>query len=182
MEYIVNSPEWHFKEILKAIGENADREGLVETPKRYIKLLKEMTNNNDFIFTAFENEGIDEMIVQKNIPFYSLCEHHTAPFFGIANVAYIPGDKIVGLSKLARTVEYYAKGLQNQERITTNVANRLMKELHPIGVAVQLRAQHLCMAMRGVRAHNVETVTTKLLGVLKSDVAARNEFLAACNM
>lgn len=177
MEYIVNSPEWHYREILKAIGEDVEREGLIETPKRYIKLLKEMTSDYTFTFTTFENEGIDEMIVQKNIPFYSLCEHHTAPFFGIANVAYIPNTKIVGLSKLARTVEHYAKGLQNQERITTNIANRLMSELNPIGVAVQLRAQHLCMAMRGVKLHNVETVTTKLLGVIKDDIAARTEFL-----
>mgnify|MGYP003342013476 FL=1 len=117
------------------------------------------------------------MIIQTNIPFYSLCEHHTAPFFGYANVAYISDKKIVGLSKLARTVDLYANRFQNQERITTQIADRLQEELNPIGVAVNLKAQHLCMCMRGVKKHDTWTSTNKLLGVFKTDINCRNEFL-----
>ena len=178
MEYTINSPEWHFKAILKHLGEECDREGLKETPKRYIKFLKEFLEPKEFNFTTFDGEGTDEMIIQTNIPFYSLCEHHTAPFFGIANVAYIPSNKIIGLSKLARCVDLYANRLQNQERITTQIAERIQLELNPIGVAVHLKAQHLCMCMRGVKKHDTWTSTTKLLGVFKQDEKARNEFLS----
>ena len=177
MEYTVNSPEWHFREILKHIGEDVDREGLKETPKRYIKFLNEFLQPKEFNFTTFDAEGTDEMIVQTNIPFYSLCEHHTAPFFGTANIAYIPNEKIVGLSKLARTVDLYANRFQNQERITTQIADRLQKELNPVGVAVTLKAQHLCMCMRGVKKHDTWTVTSKMLGAFQEDGKARNEFL-----
>lgn len=177
MEYTVNSAEWHFREILKALGENTEREGLKETPKRYIKFMREFIEPKEFNFTSFDAEGTDEMIVQTNIPFYSLCEHHTAPFFGTANVAYIPNKKIVGLSKLARCVDLYANRFQNQERITSQIAERLVAELNPLGVAVTLKAQHLCMCMRGVKKHDTWTVTSKMLGVFKDDLNARNEFL-----
>jgi len=178
MEYIVNSPEWHFQEILKHLGENTSREGLIETPKRYIKFMREFLEPKEFNFTSFDAEGTDEMIIQTNIPFYSLCEHHTAPFFGFANVAYIPNKKIVGLSKLARTVDLYANRFQNQERITTQIAERIQKELNPLGVAVTLKAQHLCMCMRGVKKHDTWTQTSKMLGVFKDDLNCRNEFLS----
>lgn len=178
MECIINSPEWHFKEILKSLGEDVEREGLNETPKRYIKFMREFLEPKEFNFTSFDAEGTDEMIVQTNIPFYSLCEHHTAPFFGVANVAYIPNGKIVGLSKLARTVDLYANRFQNQERITTQIAERLQEELNPIGVAVTLKAQHLCMCMRGVKKHDTWTTTSKMIGIFKTDINARNEFLS----
>ena len=179
MEYIVNTPEWHYQQVLRLLGNDVDREGLQETPKRYIKFLEEFTKKEPFNFTVFKNEGIDEMIVQTKIPFYSLCEHHTVPFFGTATIAYIPNENIVGLSKLARTVDYFANALQNQERITTQIADFIQENLNPAGVGVQLRAQHLCMCMRGVKKHDAWTITTKLLGVIKESPEARNEFLNA---
>lgn len=177
MEYPVNSPEWYFKEILTHLGEDTNREGLKDTPKRYIKFMREFLEPKEFNFTTFDAEGTDEMILQTNIPFYSICEHHTAPFFGTADVAYIPNEKIVGLSKLARTVDLYANRFQNQERITTQIAERLQLELNPKGVAVHLKAQHLCMCMRGVKKHDTWTSTSKLLGAFKDDEKARAEFL-----
>jgi GTP cyclohydrolase I len=177
MEYPVNSAEWHMQQLLQHLGEDPTREGLIETPKRYVKFMREFLSPKEFNFTCFNAEGTDEMIVQTNIPFYSLCEHHVAPFFGVAHVAYIPKEKIVGLSKLARTVDLYANRLQNQERITTQIAERLQKELAPNGVAVVLKAQHLCMCMRGVKKHDTWTITSKLLGHFKEDEKARNEFM-----
>lgn len=177
MEYTLNSTEWHFQQILEQLGEDVTREGLIETPKRYVKFMREFLESKDFNFTTFDAEGTDEMILQTNIPFYSLCEHHTAPFFGVAHVAYIPDKRIVGLSKLARTVDLYANRFQNQERITSQIAERLQKELNPIGVAVSLKAQHLCMCMRGVKKHDTWTVTSKMIGAFKDDEKARNEFL-----
>jgi GTP cyclohydrolase I len=177
MEYSVNSAEWHFQQILEQLGEDVSREGLIETPKRYVKFMREFLEPKEFNFTTFDAEGTDEMILQTNIPFYSLCEHHTAPFFGVAHIAYIPDKKIVGLSKLARTVDLYANRFQNQERITTQIAERLQKELSPLGVAVSLKAQHLCMCMRGVKKHDTWTITSKMLGAFKEDEKARNEFL-----
>ena len=177
MNYEENSAEWHFQQILKLLGEDTSREGLIETPKRYIKFMREFLEPKEFKFTTFDAEGTDEMIVQTNIPFYSLCEHHTAPFFGFASIAYIPDNKIIGLSKLARTVDLYANRFQNQERITSQIANRLFEELSPKGVAVSLKAQHLCMCMRGVKKHDTWTITNKLIGVFKEDLNVRNEFL-----
>lgn len=177
-QYETFSPEWHFQKILKELGENPQREGLLETPKRYIKFMREFLEPKSFNFTTFDAEGTDEMIIQTNIPFYSLCEHHTAPFFGTGTIAYIPNGKIVGLSKLARTLDFYANRFQNQERITTQVAERLWNELNPKGVAVSLTAQHLCMSMRGVRKHDTWTTTNKLLGAFKEVDNARMEFLS----
>jgi len=162
--------------LLETIGENPNREGLLETPKRVIKFYKQFLSPDEYNFTVFDSEKYDQMIIQKNIPFFSLCEHHLAPFFGHATVAYIPNGKIVGLSKLTRTVEWYARRLQNQERITSQVAEKLQKELEPLGVAVTLEARHFCMEMRGVRTHNVNTVTKKLVGAFKNDSKARAEF------
>ena len=173
----MNKAEQNFKEILEYLGEDTTREGLLETPKRYIKFMKEFLQPKEFNFTTFDAEGTDEMIIQTNIPFYSLCEHHIAPFFGVAHVAYIPNEKIVGLSKLARAVDLYANRLQNQERITTQIAERLMKELSPKGVAVSMKAQHLCMCMRGVKKHDTWTTTSKMVGAFKEDLNCRTEFL-----
>lgn len=164
--------------LLEHIGENPNREGLLDTPKRVLRFYNEFLSPPEFNFTVFDNESYDEMIVQKNIPFFSLCEHHIAPFFGFANVAYIPNGKIVGLSKLARTVELYSRRLQNQERITNQVAERLQKELNPMGVAVTLSARHFCMEMRGIKTHDVTTTTTKLLGAFKDKPEARAEFMS----
>lgn len=163
--------------LLQYFGEDVTREGLRETPKRYVKFFKEFLNPPKWNCTSFEGEGYDEMIIQKNIPFHSLCEHHIAPFFGEGHIAYIPNKKIVGLSKLARTLETYSRRLQNQERITTQVAEFLYNELDPKGVAVSLTAKHMCMEMRGVKKHNTYTTTTKLIGAFKIDQSARQEFL-----
>ncbi len=169
--------EENFRRILEYLGEDPTREGLVETPKRYIKFMKQFLEKPEFNFTTFDAEGYDELIVQKNIPFFSLCEHHIAPFFGTAHVAYIPNKKIVGLSKLARTVNHYASNFQNQERITSQIAERLTKELDPKGVAVMIDARHFCMEMRGVKTHDVSTVTTKLTGVFLDEPETRAEFM-----
>ncbi len=163
--------------LLQYFGEDVSREGLQETPKRFVKFFKEFLSPPDWNCTSFEGEGYDEMIVQTNIPFHSLCEHHIAPFFGTGTIGYIPNKRIVGLSKLARTLETYSRRLQNQERITTQVAEFLWNELEPKGVAVQITAKHMCMEMRGVKKHDTWTTTTKLLGIFKEDFNARNEFL-----
>jgi GTP cyclohydrolase I len=177
MEYPINSPEWHFQQILLQLGQDVKREGLLETPKRYIKFLKEFIEPKEFSCTTFENEGIDEMIIVTNIPFYSLCEHHTAPFFGTASIAYIPNKKIVGLSKIPRILNKYANNFQNQERITTQVAEEIQEKLNPLGVAVALKAKHLCMCMRGVKSHETFTITNKFIGTFKDNHSARSEFL-----
>ncbi len=169
--------EQHMSRVIQYF-DNGNREGLRDTPKRYVKFLKQFLSPDDFNFTTFDAEGTDEMIVQTNIPFYSLCEHHLAPFFGVAHVAYIPNGRIVGLSKLARTVELYTRRFQNQERITTQIAERLDAELNPLGVGVVLKAQHLCMAMRGVKKHDVYTTTSKMLNVFKEEQNTRHEFLS----
>jgi GTP cyclohydrolase I len=167
--------------ILEYIGEDVRREGLKDTPKRYIKFLKEFLTKKEFNFTSFDAEGMDQMIVQKNIQFHSLCEHHLAPFFGTATIAYIPNGKIVGLSKLSRVVEYYASNLQNQERITQQIADKLQEVLQPIGVAVSLQAEHLCMSMRGVKKIGAKTTTQCLRGAFLHDDQTRNEFMQIIN-
>jgi GTP cyclohydrolase I len=171
--------EDNVRRLLQYFGEDANREGLQETPKRFVKFFKEFLSPPEWNCTTFEGEGYDEMIVQTNIPFHSLCEHHIAPFFGTGTIAYIPNKRIVGLSKLARTLETYSRRLQNQERITMQVAEFLWKELEPKGVAVQITAKHMCMEMRGVKKHDTHTTTTKLLGIFKTDPSARLEFLNA---
>lgn len=163
--------------LLQYFGEDVNREGLQDTPKRYVKFFREFLSPPEWNCTTFEGEGYDEMIVQTDIPFHSLCEHHIAPFFGYGYIAYIPNKRIVGLSKLARTLETFSRRLQNQERITTQVAEFLQEKLDPKGVAVVLKAKHMCMEMRGVKKHDTYTTTSKLIGYFKEDQDARNEFL-----
>lgn len=163
--------------LLQAFGEDTNREGLRETPKRYVKFFKEFLNPPDWNCTTFDSEGYDEMIVQTNIPYHSLCEHHIAPFFGVGHIAYIPDKRIVGLSKLARTLETFSRRLQNQERITNQVAEFLQNQLNPKGVAVVLTAKHMCMEMRGVKKHDTYTTTSKLIGSFKEDHKCKAEFL-----
>lgn len=160
---------------LLALLDDVDREGLRETPRRMADALIALTTRHPFRMTTFDAEGYDEVVVQTGIPFYSLCEHHVLPFFGTAAVAYLPGPKIVGLSKLARAVQYHAAGLQNQERITQNVCEMLTDALDPRGVAVVLRARHLCMEMRGAKMHDTYTTTSCLRGIFRSEADARNE-------
>jgi GTP cyclohydrolase I len=169
--------EDNIKRLLQSLGENTEREGLQMTPKRYVKFLREFLSPSDFNFTVFNAEKTDEMIVQSGIPFFSLCEHHLAPFFGTAVVAYIPNGKIAGLSKLARTVDKFSRRLQNQERIATNIADYIEEQLEPLGVAVLLRARHLCMEMRGVEKQGAESTTSCLRGLFKTDHKCREEFL-----
>ncbi len=165
------------RNLIEVIDDNPEREGLKDTPKRYVKFLKEFCSPPKFNFTTFESEGYDQMIIQSNIPFYSLCEHHIAPFFGYGTIAYIPNKRIVGLSKLARTLDTYSRRLQNQERITTQVADFLQEQLDPLGVGVILKAKHLFMEMRVVKKHDTWTTTSKMIGVFETDLNARNEFL-----
>lgn len=175
----IETVEDNVTRLLQYFGEDVNREGLQDTPKRFVKFFKEFLNPPQWNCTSFEGEGYDEMIIQTNIPFHSLCEHHIAPFFGTGTIAYIPNKRIVGLSKLARTLETFARRLQNQERITTQVAEFLWNELEPKGVAVQLTAKHMCMEMRGVKKHDTHTTTSKMLGVFKDDINTKNEFLRA---
>ena len=168
--------------ILRHIGEDPQREGLVKTPERVAKAWAETTAgyhaDPDALVRGamFEAEG-KEMILVNDIDFYSMCEHHLLPFFGKAHVAYIPGRKIVGLSKIARVVEAYARRLQVQERMTAQIARCLMDNLDAEGVAVVLHAQHLCMMMRGIRKQNSVAVTSEMLGVFESNSKTRSEFL-----
>jgi GTP cyclohydrolase I len=174
--------EEHIRQILKALGEDPDREGLVGTPSRVSQALTFLTQGyktdpaqviNDALFT----ENYEEMIVQKDIDFYSLCEHHMLPFFGKAHVAYIPHHKIVGISKLARLVDVYARRLQVQERLTNQIASIMMEKLDALGVAVVIEAEHLCMRMRGVEKQNSFVITSTLLGAFRTRLETRNEFM-----
>jgi len=169
------------KQLLEYIGENPSRNGLLRTPKRvsemYAFLTKGYNQNLDAIINnaLYDAEG-SEMIVVRDIDFYSLCEHHLVPFFGRVHVAYIPQKKIVGLSKIPRIVEMFARRLQLQERMTTQIANTLMEVLKPEGVAVVIEAQHLCMQMRGVEKQNSVARTNAIRGVFMDDAQTRNEF------
>jgi len=174
--------EEEVRAILKALGEDPDREGLVRTPQRVASALAFLTRGyqmdpekviNDALFT----EEYEEMILQKDIDFYSLCEHHLLPFFGKAHVAYIPHHKIVGISKLARLVDVYARRLQVQERLTNQIATIIMQKLDPLGVAVVIEAEHLCMRMRGVEKQNSFIVTSTLLGAFRTRQETRAEFM-----
>lgn len=169
--------EMAVRAILVAAGEDPDREGLKETPRRYAAFMHNWVSPPPFSFTSFEAEGADEMVVQTGCLFFSLCEHHLLPFFGHATVGYVPNGRIVGLSKLARAVRYCARGFQNQERITTAVADMIESALNPQGVAVVLRAEHLCMSLRGVEAPGTITTTSCLRGVFKDNGMCRAEFL-----
>lgn len=168
-------------DIFKYIGEDPNREGLQETPERYKKFLDQWIQRGEklpFNLTTFSSEGLSQMVAQTNIPFYSLCEHHMLPFFGHASIAYIPKNKIIGLSKLSRVLNFFCNRLQNQERITQQVATCLFEQLNPLGVGVVLRARHLCMEMRGIKTYGSETTTNCLLGVFLYEPDTRNEFLS----
>lgn len=172
--------------LLSEIGENPDREGLLKTPERVKKMLQHLTsgyrqNLHDLVNGAIFHEKYDEMILVKNIEFHSLCEHHLVPFFGKAHVAYIPGEKIIGLSKVARLVDMFARRLQVQERMTVEIASGLMEVLSPKGVGVILEAQHLCMQMRGVCKQDSRTITSEMQGIFRSDAKTREEFLSLVN-
>jgi GTP cyclohydrolase I len=164
-------------ELLKHLDKEPGREGLRDTPERYKKFLEEFLNPEPFETTIFESEGYDEMVIQTKIPFYSLCEHHLIPFFGHGSIAYIPDKNIVGLSKLARILDHVSRRLQNQERITVQVADFLNEAIAPKGVGVILSARHLCMEMRGVKKPEVLTATSCLRGRFKSDPRTRAEFI-----
>ena len=173
--------------ILEAVGENPDREGLLETPKRVAKMYAEMFEGihkdpKEYFETVF-HENHDELVLVKDIAFHSMCEHHLVPFYGHAHVAYIPRDGVVaGLSKLARAVETTARRPQLQERITSTVADAMMEMLNPIGVYVVIEAEHMCMTMRGIRKPGAKTVTTVARGVYEHDDIKRSEILSLIKM
>ncbi len=172
-----------FKTILKWIGEDPNREGLVDTPKRVVKAFKEYFKGYhqdaqaDLSKTFGDVEGYDDMVIEKNITLESHCEHHMAPIIGVAHVAYLPNKKVVGLSKLARTVEIFSKRLQTQERLTMQIASTLMKALDAKGVAVTIDAAHQCMTMRGVKKEKATTVTNYFLGSFREDLSIQNRYL-----
>jgi GTP cyclohydrolase I len=164
--------------LLEALGADLEDESLRETPRRVAGALAEMLTPRHFEATTFPNdEGYDELVIARSIPFHSLCEHHVLPFYGVAHVGYLPGERIIGLSKLARVVEMYARRLQVQERMTVQIANWLEETLDPRGVGVVLEAEHLCMSLRGVQKPGTRTVTSALLGSVRDDVRTREEFL-----
>ena len=175
--------EQAFKTIIEWIGEDPNREGLIETPRRVLKAFKEYFGGytqdpKKFLSKTFtEVEGYDDMVLQKNISVSSHCEHHMAPIIGVAHVAYLPNKRIVGLSKLARTVEVFSKRLQTQERLTMQIANTLMKGLDARGVAVTIDATHQCMTMRGIKKEKATTVTNYFIGKFKNDLSYQNRFL-----
>jgi GTP cyclohydrolase I len=178
--------EAHVRHMLLDIGEDPSREGLAKTPERVARSLRFLTKGYDedpkaVINGALFTEDYQEMIVLKDLDFFSLCEHHILPFFGKAHVAYLPTHRIVGISKLARLVEVFARRLQVQERMTTQIANILMEELDPQGVGVVLQAEHLCMRMRGVEKQNSIVVTSAMLGVFRSHQETRQEFMTFVN-
>jgi GTP cyclohydrolase I len=166
-------------DFLLALGADLDSESLSGTPRRMAALYAELLTPAPFNATTFPNDGsYDELVVVRDIPFHSLCEHHLLPFVGVAHVGYLPGSRIVGLSKLARVVEHFARSLQVQERLTAQVADWLERELQPRGVGVVVEAEHLCMSLRGVQKHGATTVTSALRGTVRDDPRTRQEFLA----
>jgi GTP cyclohydrolase I len=180
------NPEHLITELIGVIGDNPMREGLVETPKRVIKSYKELfagyaMEPSKILSTQFHETGSDEIIVCKDIEMFSTCEHHMLPFFGRASVGYIPRDGIiVGLSKLARIVECFSRRLQNQERITSQIADSIDIMLNPIAVGVVVEAEHFCMRARGVSKQNSKMVTSKMKGQFRDSPEARSEFLRLC--
>jgi GTP cyclohydrolase I len=170
--------------ILEGVGEDPDREGLLETPSRvarmYAEILQGMEQDASELFSTTFEEGHREMVLVKDIPFYSMCEHHMVPFFGLAHIAYLPGENgvICGLSKLARLVDVYARRLQIQERLTSQVATTLVEQLRPDGVIVVIEAEHLCMSMRGVKKPGARTITSAVRGAFESSQKTRSEALS----
>ena len=166
-------------DLLVALGADLEDEGLRDTPRRVASAYAELLTPKPFNLTTFPNdEGYDELVLARDIPFHSLCMHHMLPFHGVAHVAYLPGDRIIGLSKLARVVELFARDLQVQERLTVQVADWLQTHLAPKGVGVVIEAEHLCMSLRGVQKPGSRTVTSALHGLVREDSRTRQEFLA----
>ncbi|MDP9419188.1 MAG: GTP cyclohydrolase I FolE [Actinomycetota bacterium] len=166
-------------DLLAALGADLDDEGVRDTPRRVASAYAELLTAPPFNLTTFPNdEGYDELVVARAIPFHSLCQHHLLPFVGTAHVGYLPSDRILGLSKLAWVVEKFARGLQVQERLTQQVANWLQDQLAPKGVGVVIEAEHLCMSLRGVQASGARTITSAVHGLLRDDGRSRAEFFA----
>jgi GTP cyclohydrolase I len=166
------------RDLLEALGADLSDESLSETPRRMAAAYAELLTPEPFNATTFANDGhYDELVLVRDIPFHSLCEHHLLPFVGVAHVGYIPGDRIIGLSKLARVVDHFARNLQVQERLTTQVADWFERELSPKGVGVVLEAEHTCMSLRGAAKPGTRTVTSALHGLVRDDVRTRGEFL-----
>src|SRR3954449_8602313 len=166
-------------DLLVALGQDPDDEHLADTPRRVAAAYAELLTPRDFDLTTFPNdEGYDELVLARDIPFHSLCEHHLLPFSGVAHVGSLPGERILGLSKLARVVELFSRRLQVQERLTMQIARWLEEQLAPRGVGVVLEAEHLCMSLRGVQKAGAQTVTSALLGMVRDDPRTRQEFLA----
>jgi GTP cyclohydrolase I len=164
-------------DLLVALGRDPSSPHLADTPRRVALSFEEMLTPREFDLTTFPNdEGYDELVLAKNIPVQSLCEHHMLPFTGVAHVGYLPGERILGLSKLARVVELFARDLQVQERLTVQVSNWLQENLLPQGVGVVIEAEHLCMSMRGVQASGSRTITSSVHGLLREDPRSRQEF------
>ncbi|MGC4109964.1 MAG: GTP cyclohydrolase I [Nocardioides sp.] len=166
-------------EMLTALGLPVDSEAMFETPRRLVHAYAEMLTPPEFDSTTFANtEGYDELVLVCDIPVHSLCEHHLLPFTGVAHVGYLPGTRILGLSKFARTVEFFARRAQTQERLTMEIAQHLTERLEPLGVGVVIEAEHTCMSLRGARAEGARTVTASLHGRLRDDPRTRSEFLS----
>ncbi|MFH2002156.1 MAG: GTP cyclohydrolase I FolE [Planctomycetota bacterium] len=170
------------RELLVQLGEDPDREGLVKTPERVAKSYKFLTSGyatdpEEILTKGVFNEKYDQMVICRDIDYYSLCEHHMLPFFGRCHVAYIPNGKIIGLSKIPRLVEVFARRLQVQERLTTQIAESLMESLQPLGVAVVMEGLHMCMVMRGIQKQNSFAMTSSMLGVFRTEEATRSEFM-----
>ena len=166
-------------ELLAALGVDLEAESTRGTPRRMVDVYAELLTPNSFNPTTFPNDGdYDELVVARGIPFHSLCEHHLLPFIGVAHVGYLPGERIVGLSKLVRVVELYARSLQVQERLTTQIASWLERELDPKGVGVVIEAEHMCMSLRGVQKPGATTITSALRGLVRDDPRTRGEFLS----
>jgi GTP cyclohydrolase IA len=166
-------------DLLRALGADLDAEPLQETPRRMADAYVELLTPQPFRATTFPNDDdYDQLVVARSIPFHSLCMHHLLPFHGVAHIGYLPGERIIGLSKLGRIVEYFGRDLQIQERLTTQIADWLQRELEPKGVGVVLEAEHLCMSLRGVQKLGAKTVTSALHGLVRDDARTRQEFLA----
>ena len=183
LELQAASTEELYREMLRRIGENPERDGLLKTPERMEKSMAYLTRGykqsaNDILRGALFDVDYDEMVIVRDIEFYSLCEHHMLPFFGKAHVAYIPKGKVIGLSKVARLVDVFARRLQVQERMTRQIADAIVEAIEPQGVAVILEAQHLCMMMRGVEKQGSMTTTSAMLGAFREQAQTRNELLS----
>jgi GTP cyclohydrolase I len=167
-------------ELLAALGVDLPAEATAETPRRMVEVYAELLDAPEgFVPTTFPNDGdYDELVVAREIPFHSLCEHHLLPFVGVVSIGYLPGERIIGLSKLARVVELHARSLQVQERLTTDIARWLERELAPRGVGVVIEAEHMCMSLRGVQKPGATTLTSALVGRVRDDARTRQEFLA----